>query len=88
MNKKKKMELDYYFYSYGNRDATEFISEVLEWKDYKTFMRLYHSPENGFSYYLPDVGYVREEGCFDGDTRNITLKRYFDKITYFEYEHG
>ena len=42
----------------------------------------------GFSYYLPDVGYVREEGCFDGDTRNITLKRYFDKITYFEYEHG
>ena len=88
MKNRKKMELDYYFYSYGNREAAEFIYEVLEQKDYKTFMRFYLSPENGFSYFLPDEAYVREEGCFDGETRNITMKRYFDKISYFEYEHG
>ena len=46
MSKKKNLELDYYYYHYGNRDADYFISDVLSFKDYKTFMRLYNSPDN------------------------------------------
>ena len=53
MSKKKNLELDYYYYHYGNRDADYFISDVLSFKDYKTFMRLYNSPDNGIDYYLP-----------------------------------
>ena len=51
-------------------------------------MRLYNSPDNGIDFFLPDVAFVREDGTHSGDTRNITMKRYFDKITYYESELG
>ena len=88
MPKNKKLELDYYFCSYGNKDADDFICDVLSFKAYKTFMRLYNSPDNGIDFFLPDVAFVREDGTHSGDTRNITMKRYFDKITYYESELG
>ena len=87
MSKKKNLELDYYYYHYGNRDADYFISDVLSFKDYKTFMRLYNSPDNGIDYYLPDTAVFLDDAG-NVETRNITMKRYFDKITYFESEHG
>ncbi len=87
MSKKKNLELDYYYYHYGNRDADYFISDVLSFKDYKTFMRLYNSLDNGIDYYLPDTAVFLDDAG-NVETRNITMKRYFDKITYFESEHG
>ena len=30
---KKTLKLDYYFYSYGNKDAAYLIEDVLAWKD-------------------------------------------------------
>ena len=88
MSKNKKLELDYYYYAYGNKDADDFIADILSYKDYKTFMRLYRSPDNGIDFFLPDVAFVREDGSYSGDTRNITMKRYFDKISYYESENG
>ncbi len=85
---KKTLKLDYYFYSYGNKDAAYLIEDVLAWKDYKAFMKLYNSPDNGIDYLLPAEAFVCEGDVCTGETRNITMKRYFDKISYFEYEHG
>ena len=51
-------------------------------------MKLYNSPDNGIDYLLPAEAFVCEGDVCTGETRNITMKRYFDKISYFEYEHG
>ncbi len=82
-----KGDLSYYFYSLGNHEAAVQISQILMDKDYTAFMKLYTSPDNDVMYSLPG------EAFEDADTeesveRDITDKTWFDRITYFEYEHG
>ncbi len=84
---KETMNLDYTFFCYGNNDAAYLIEDVLAWKDYKTFMKLYRSPDNGIDYLLPAEALVWKDGSCTGETRDITLKQNFDQINRFECKY-
>lgn len=88
MKKNKPFKLDYYFYSYGNEKAAHRISSILARKDFRAFMKMFRSRKNGVAYLLPEEAFLREDGTSAGQTRNITLKNNFDRIRYYEYEHG
>ena len=82
------VRLTYYYYSLGNLEAAEKAYRLLEEKDYTGFLTMVLSVDNGVRYDLPEEAFVDNDGAEEGETRDITDKFYFDRIVYFEYEHG
>ena len=85
----KNRNLTYYFYSHGNNITAMYIAGLIRSRDYKGFMAFFNSPLNGNYFCLPDEAYPDDYDYeYNPKSFDITKKKNFDRITYFEFEHG